>query len=110
MRPFSKGPLRRVLTAAALLAGSAAVILAADITGRVTDGAGEPLMQATVRLLKPDSAFVSGTAADDNGHFELKGVKKGKYILETTYIGFAPKTLNIAVGDADMTLRPIALD
>lgn len=110
MRPFSKGPLRRVLTAAALLAGSAAVILAADITGRVTDGAGEPLMQATVRLLKPDSAFVSGTAADDNGHFELKGVRKGKYILETTYIGFAPKTLNIAVDDADMTLRPITLD
>ncbi len=42
--------------AAAALAVCALAGYAADITGRVTDGAGEPLMQASVRLLKPDSA------------------------------------------------------
>ena len=71
--------------AAAALAVCTLAGYAADITGRVTDGAGEPLMQASVRLLKPDSAFVAGTAADLDGRFSLPAVKPGRYLLDIGY-------------------------
>lgn len=94
----------------ALASLPAIALLATDITGRVTDGAGEPLMQATVRLLRVgDSTFVSGTSADIDGRFNLSGVKPGKYIVETNYVGFAPTTLNIQVGNETMSLKPIVM-
>jgi len=86
-------------------------VLATDITGRVVDGAGEPLMASSLRLMKPDSVFVTGGTADDNGRFTLSGVKPGNYILEASYIGFAPKTINIKVtGDKNiLSLKPIEM-
>ena len=95
--------------AAAALAACALAGYAADITGRVTDGAGEPLMQASVRLLKPDSAFVAGTAADLDGRFSLPAVKPGRYLLETTYVGFAPVTMPVEVGKANLSMKPIVM-
>ena len=65
-----------------------------NITGTVIDGATrEPLIEATVRLLAAkDSAFVKGVSTNIDGRFTLSGVKKGKYILQLTYIGYS--TLN----------------
>ena len=48
---------------------SAAAAWAYNITGTVTDNSGEPLPDATVRLLQArDSAFVKGAIADINGN------------------------------------------
>ena len=58
--------------AAAALAACALAGYAADITGRVTDGAGEPLMQASVRLLLNPIRLVAGTAADLDGRFRFR--------------------------------------
>ena len=99
----------RVCIAVFLLAAGAVQTLAADVTGRVTDGAGEPLLQATVRLLRADSAFVKGTSADIDGKFTIASVRPGKYIVETSYVGFQPSFLNIEVGDKNLTLRPIVM-
>ena len=83
---------------------------AADITGQVNDPAGEPLMQATVRLLAAsDSAFVKGTVTDLNGAFKLAGVKKGKYIVETSYIGYAPTFSNVEMKGSAIKLPTITL-
>lgn len=95
------------LLTAAIIAVSA---FGADVTGRVTDGAGEPLMQATVRLLRADSAFVAGTSADLDGNFLLRNVAPGKYIVESTYVGFSPTFLNIQVADQPLRLRPIVMN
>ena len=87
----------------------APLTFAADITGRVVDGANEPLMQASVRLLRPDSAFVKGTAADIDGRFRLADVKSGKYIVETTYVGFAPNYIDIQVGSEPVRLKRVVM-
>ncbi|MCF0218732.1 MAG: TonB-dependent receptor [Muribaculaceae bacterium] len=77
---------------------------ASDIVGTVVDKDKEPLMQATVRLLKSDSTFVKGTTADIDGKFKLQGVKAGKYIIEASYVGYDAYAKDIAVS-SDKTLR-----
>lgn len=82
---------------------------AADITGTVTDTSGEPLMQATLRLLRPDSTFIKGTSADIDGNFRIRSVNPGRYILESTYVGFMPKCVNLSMTDKSLRLDTIVM-
>lgn len=67
----------------------AAAAWAYSITGTIADETGDPLPDATVRLLAArDSSFVKGTIAASDGRFRLTDVANGKYILETNYIGY----------------------
>ncbi len=95
-----------------LLAG-VVTTAAAVVKGIVTDKHGDPLMQATVRLLRnsADSAFVDATTCDLDGRFTLPSVKKGKYLLSITYVGYNTLTqpLNITSGNADVTLDTLRL-
>lgn len=61
-----------------------------NITGTIIEkGTSEPVISATVRVLSlPDSTMVTGAATDIKGNFSIKNVKKGKYALKVTYIGF----------------------
>lgn len=63
---------------------------AAVVKGTITDNSGEPLPMATVRLLKAnaDSTFVAAESADNDGRFSISNIKKGRYILQSTYIGY----------------------
>ena len=95
-----------------LLLPAAATVAAAwaySVSGVVTDEPGEPLADATVRLLAAkDSTFVAGGVAAPDGRFSLRGVKNGSYILEATYIGYGKGYSNIRVKGADVkadTLR-----
>ncbi|MDR1556175.1 MAG: carboxypeptidase-like regulatory domain-containing protein, partial [Tannerellaceae bacterium] len=51
------------------------------------DESGEGLFLTTIRVLTKDSAFVNGGITDDNGFFEVKDIKSGKYILAVSNIG-----------------------
>ena len=83
-----------------------ATAFAASIKGIIKDTSGEPLMEATVRLLLArDSSFVKGTTADMNGRFTIGNVKKGRYIVQSTYIGYTPSYQNVSVGENDVRLK-----
>ena len=74
---------------------------AANINGILLDANDTTaLIGASVRLLKPtkDSTLVKGTATDDNGLFDLKGVKAGKYLLKLSYVGYKDEVKHITVG------------
>lgn len=87
-----------------------AVAAAYNITGTVTDSSGEPLPTATVRLLAAkDSTYIGGIAADINGRFRLSDVKAGKYIVETSYIGYARETRDVSVAAANVRLGDIKM-
>lgn len=98
---------RHILALAALPAALAA--WAYTVSGVVADTAGEPLSDATVRVLSAkDSAFVAGGVADVNGKFSISGIKQGNYILESTYIGYNKTYRNISVAKQNLrtdTLR-----
>jgi len=99
-------------TVAAVLSLSVPVAaLAYNITGTVHDRQGEPLTTATVRLLAArDSSYINGVAADVDGKFTLTGVKSGKYIVETSYIGYAKAYNDVSVRKSNVDLGDIHLD
>jgi len=79
----------RRYTSLATVTLTALAAWAYNVTGIVTDQNGEPLIDATVRILAAkDSAFVKGTISDANGKFKLSDIKNGNYIAEATYIGY----------------------
>ncbi len=54
----------------------------------------EAIVAATVRVLSlPDSAMVGGAATDANGAFNIKSIKKGKYAVKITYIGYQERVM-----------------
>ena len=96
-----------VLLAVVLTSMSAAAV---DITGKIIDESGEPLIQASVRLLTPkDSTQVKSSVTDINGRYTLSAVSKGNYILEASYVGYNPDCQNVTVADANLRIKPITL-
>ncbi|MCR8556964.1 TonB-dependent receptor [Mucilaginibacter sp. BJC16-A38] len=63
----------------------------ADVTGRVTNKAGEPLSGATVTIKRTKT----GVVTDANGRFSLKGLDQND-ILVFSFIGY--KTLEVKIG------------
>ena len=106
--PSCRRGLRRALhllpsgTLLALIAFNAS---GADITGSVADNLGEPVINATLRLLRPDSTFIRGKVTDFNGHFSFADVKPGKYILQTDYTGFAPYDTDVQIVSASQRIN-----
>lgn len=102
--------LKMPLVALFLLLASAASAFAANITGTVTDSVGEPMIDATLRLLRAnDSTFVKGMTSDVKGAFRFEGVANGNYILSAKYIGYDDSFVNIKVSGSNVKLKPIVM-
>lgn len=84
--------------------------LAWVIRGTVADKQGEPLVGATVRLLKPDSTHVGATIADADGRFAITNVSNGRYILLAEYVGSTPQARDVTVKDADIRVKKMLLE
>lgn len=69
------------------------------------------LSYATVSLVNAkDSTLINFTRADSNGVFILKQVKKGNFLLSTSYVGFASLWQSISVTDEqDLNLGKVIL-
>lgn len=52
---------------------------------------------ARVQLLRKDSSIITGTIADKNGFFTLRGVPAGEHTLLLQSVGFAPKYSKVTV-------------
>ncbi len=102
--------VKKYLLATLLLLLSVTTIKAANISGRILDGAGEPLIEATVKLLNSrDSSYVKGTSSDIDGRYYLKNVVNGKYIIQYTYIGYNTVYADVFVNDKDQRLKPVTM-
>lgn len=62
-----------------------------SVKGLVIDSSSTTLPSATIMLLTPkDSALVSYGRTENDGQFEIKGVKRGTYLLKISYMGYLP--------------------
>ncbi|MBQ0022219.1 MAG: outer membrane beta-barrel protein [Prevotellaceae bacterium] len=60
----------------------------------------EAVTGATVQLLSvPDSAFVTGAAANELGAFLFKDVAKNKYIIKVSFIGYTTHYMNVDLAE-----------
>lgn len=68
-----------------------------NVSGIVIDkNTNEEVVSATVRILSlPDSTMVAGAATTTNGSFNIKNVKKGKYALKVTFIGYQDHVISL---------------
>lgn len=79
-----------------VLSLSISSLAANKITGKVIDeSSNQSVEYANVRLMTPDSTFVTGVATDDSGNFLLKEVKDGDYLLCVSCIGYTESYLSI---------------
>lgn len=107
-----------ILLFVAIFIGNAQSAKKSTISGRLIDKMShQPISYASVRLLTPDSVFISGVASDNDGRFELSG-KTGKQILHVSYVGYldvlkdinvSPSNPRISLGTIEMSENSIML-
>ena len=70
-----------------------------EITGIVVEeNGGLPVEQAAVRLINVrDSSMVAGVVSDQKGHFTLKNLRRGTYMLNISFLGLAPLNKEVRV-------------
>lgn len=103
--------LRQIICAVMFLTMAAFGASAYEISGKVVDSAGEPMIQASLRLLTPrDSTQVKGSVSDTAGRYSLLNVSKGSYILEASYVGYNTEYVNVTVSDKNVSMKPITLE
>ena len=95
---------KRKLWATMLLIAATQNAVAGDIKGKIMDSElNEPLMGAAIRVVGTNK----GTTADLDGNFVLKGLKKGEYTLQISYISFHTQTITVSVpnkGEVSVTV------
>ncbi len=108
-----------LLTAALFLMAVSAFAQEREISGTVIDGdTKEPAMNVTVRLLKPDSTFVTGGISNDVGVFKINAPADGDYVIKISSVGFNPvvkrvsikQNKNVNLGKLSMKPSAIMLD
>ena len=81
--------LRKPLLILLLSLAAVGTMSAATVKGIVKDASGDPMIEATVRLLAAkDSSFVKGATTNVSGGFTFGNVNRGKYIMAVSYIGY----------------------
>ena len=72
-----------------LLIQSISILAQSVISGKIIDKNGEPIASTTVLLLNnADSTYITGTASDKDGRFEIPKIRPDNYILSFSMIGF----------------------
>jgi hypothetical protein len=65
-----------------------------SMSGRITDGQGEPLAGATIKATHEPSGTVYGATANNQGLFTIQGMRPGgPYKVEVSFIGFSKRPL-----------------
>lgn len=97
-----KFTLRRMISVLICLIATSlsAQIKEVNVSGTIRDASSdESLPFVNVVLLQdPDSVFVSGTISNEQGLFEIKGVKPGDYLLQASFIGYTTYSNALFIG------------
>jgi len=84
------------------------------IEGRVTDKSGTPLDYATLTLISfPDSAVLKTFFTGEDGRFDVRYAKKGKFLLKAELLGYSPgysETFELSELQSQVKLGDLALE
>ena len=82
-----------------------------NVSGKICDAQGEPLISASVRLLAAkDSTVVKGVVSDANGRFSFPNIKNGRFIVEASYVGYDNQYKNVTVQDKNVPVGTITMN
>lgn len=82
----------------------------ATISGSVVDAATlDPVEMAGIRILNAkDSSYVSGAASNKSGKFNIR-VNRGKYILQTSFLGYTDRFIEINANKSQINVGSIKM-
>lgn len=80
------------------------------IHGKVNDSNNHNLAYSTVRLLKADSTFISGTTTDTLGYYQFKNVQPNNYLLAFSTIGYKSQIISVIVSNHNIQIPTINLE
>ena len=93
-----------------ITAASAVAQQSHHVQGRVVGEDRAPLAGANVLLLRlPDSTTAGGAVTGHNGGFRFDRVRRGRYALRVTFIGYRTEHRNLHMQDAPLSLGSITL-
>lgn len=82
-----------------------------SLNGDILSKVGTPMVSGSVVLLSPsDSTMQSFGITNKQGHFEIKNIKKGDYILQISFIGFETLYRRITIPVQDNNLGAIEME
>lgn len=104
--------MKRIITFTMMLLFVTATWAQRTISGRVFDKeTATGVTQATVALLKSDSAFVKGVISDSNGNFSITAPADGSYLLKITSVAYRTMVKRIAIsGGKGVKLGNVTLE
>jgi len=81
--------MKHILTILLFLSFTTAFAQQTTLQGNLVNEDGNPMLFATAVLLNPvDSTMAYYGVSDEDGHFLIKNIKKGTYILQTGFMGY----------------------
>ena len=92
--------MKKALTLIILILGLTAKAQV-KVTGKITDGKGKPVSGVSITLRDT----YDGATSDSSGNFAFTTAEKGKFILETTVIGYRPVEQELTIGSENITLN-----
>lgn len=98
--------MRKYITFIILSVIGCASAFSGTVIGTVADSSdGNPLINASLKILNSrDSVFVNGGITNIDGKFSFRGLRKGNYILEVSYLGYKTKYTDFRITDASQKL------
>jgi len=80
------------------------------VQGRIVGDDGTPLAGANVLLLRlPDSTTAGGAVTGPDGSFRFNTVRRGRYTLRATFIGYRAEHRNLRVQNTAVSLGSVTL-
>ncbi|HXL54924.1 MAG TPA: carboxypeptidase-like regulatory domain-containing protein, partial [Chitinophagaceae bacterium] len=81
--------MRKTIPLLSILILCAFTAMAQNIKGTVKDGEGKNIANASVSLLSAkDSSVVKLAVTDQNGQYQFKNIKDGRYMTNISYVGY----------------------
>lgn len=81
-----------------------------SVNGKVTDLEGRLLSYISVKLLRTDSSFVTGTTTDTLGCYQFPKISPSSYLIVFTSIGYKKKLINVTITNGKTEIPPAVME
>ncbi len=109
--------MKIIILISSILLSTAAFSQQTTLKGMLFGEEGDPLVYATAVLLNPDDSTMAYYGiTNSEGHFEIKNIQSGNYILQTAYMGYKSlfKNLKLPLSEGNnlgaLIMKPVLVN
>ena len=71
-----------------------------SVSGQVLSIQGQPIVAALVAVLRPDSSYIKTTLTDSTGHYILRNLVDGSYVVQVSHLGLQKTNRSVSLSDS----------